>query len=171
MSLDRLLHRNGGAESPEVFVQGGWCNLEPLCNFCDGKLPILQQRLRDMDILLAKRTRTPADASSGASSDKPGCRSFANDGAFMRSTNCAVEIGLPSGLQKVVAVMDWIWRSLPSASLILIFAGLGRGSSIRTDGSLQPASFILSRSLGLVNSDMQPSSHPDRLLVPFPEIV
>ena len=37
------------------------------------------------------------------------------------SMNCCADIGVPSGCQKVVAIMCWMVRSLPSASLTLIF--------------------------------------------------
>jgi hypothetical protein len=37
--------------------------------------------------------------------------------------NCWADIGVPSGCQNVVAIMCWIVRALPSASLTLIFCG------------------------------------------------
>ena len=41
----------------------------------------------------------------------------------------AADIGAPSGVQKLVAIMCWMARSLPSASLIFIFWSLDGGSS------------------------------------------
>ena len=41
--------------------------------------------------------------------------------------NCWADIGVPSGCQKVVTIMCWMVRALPSASLTLIFFRPGRG--------------------------------------------
>ena len=49
--------------------------------------------------------------------------------------NSAADIGLPSTLQKVVAIMCWMARSLPSASLIMIFWRAGGSSSSAGSGS------------------------------------
>src|SRR3546814_20668630 len=46
-----------------------------------------------------------------------------NSGNFPNSIsmNCCAVIGVPSGCQKVVIIMCWMLRSLPSASLIFAF--------------------------------------------------
>src|SRR6185437_13767783 len=54
------------------------------------------------------------------------------------SMNCCADMGVPSGCQKLVHIMCWIVRDLPSASLILIVLGRGAGSYDVADGSDMP---------------------------------
>ena len=51
--------------------------------------------------------------------------SLKNSGSLPNSIsmNCCADMGVPSGCQKVVHIMCWIVRALPSASLTLIFCG------------------------------------------------
>src|ERR1035437_740101 len=54
--------------------------------------------------------------------------SLKNSGSLPNSIsrNCCADIGVPSGCQKLVIIMCWMVRALPSASLTLIFAGRPR---------------------------------------------